>query len=148
MTTIVYDHKNRQIALDSREVAGDEIKSDSAIKHMVVGGTLYFMSGCVSDHQAFFELDKVRGAKPDVDIQCSSIFVRGGVVFKCSFSTTGYWELELSSNDSVGSGGVYALCALDFGKSAREAVDYAKTRDVNTGGKTIVFSLDKNKFIK
>ena len=148
MTTIVYDHKNKQIAIDSREVAGDEIKSDKAIKWKVVDGTTYFMSGCVSDYPAFFALDKVRGVKPDVDIHCSSIFIRKGAAFKCAFSDTGYWELELSSNDSIGSGGVYAISALDFGKSAREAVDYAKTRDVNTGGKTVVFSLDKNKFIK
>lgn len=147
MTTIVYDHKNKQIAIDSRECAGDEIKTDNAIKYKEHGGIVYFLSGHTSDMQAFIGLDKKRGVNPDVEIKCSALFVRDGKAFKASFADGEYWELELPYSDSIGSGGVYALCAIDFGKSAFEAVEYAKTRDSCSGGKVHVYDIETMRFI-
>jgi hypothetical protein len=39
------------------------------------------------------------------------------------------------------------LAALDFGKTAKEAVEYAMTRDVYSGGKVHVYDIDKGEFI-
>ena len=36
---------------------------------------------------------------------------------------------------AVGSGAVFAIAAMDCGKSAVEAIRIAKKRDVNTGGR-------------
>ena len=54
---------------------------------------------------------------------------------------------ELKFNDYVGSGGYDALRALDFGKSAKEAIEYAATKDCNTGGKVRVFNLDQEEVL-
>ena len=40
---------------------------------------------------------------------------------------------------AIGSGMVWAMAAMDFGMSAREAVTYAATRDNQTGGTVDVY---------
>ena len=46
-------------------------------------------------------------------------------------------------NRAIGSGNRFALAAMDFGKTAKEAVEYAACRDVYTGGKVESFRLDE-----
>lgn len=41
----------------------------------------------------------------------------------------------------MGSGYQFAIAALDLGKTAKEAVNYAKTRDIYTGGRVRVFDV-------
>ena len=55
---------------------------------------------------------------------------------------SGFWFEADIITWGVGSGGTFAYCALDFGKTAKEAVEYAATKDTNTGGKVRVFNLD------
>ena len=43
MTTIVYDHKNKQIACDSRETAGGALVTDKAIKYYIRGDDVWFI---------------------------------------------------------------------------------------------------------
>ncbi len=148
MTTIVYDHKARLIAVDSREVAGDEIKTDSATKHYCVDGIFYFISGSVHDKDNFLCEPKVIRHKPDVEIDCTALIVRNGKVFKGRYDCEiGYWEVELTYSEAIGSGGTYAKCAIDHGKSAKESVQYAATRDIYTGGDVHVFDVDKMEFL-
>jgi hypothetical protein len=143
MTTIAYNHKDKQIAYDSRETAGDEIKSDSVIKMKEKDGVFYFFSGSVHCESDFINSSKIRGFKPETPIECSALIVRDGKVFKGNYSDSiGYWEIELNYSDSIGSGGVYALCAMDFGCDAKESVEYAKRRDCYTGGEVHVFNVD------
>jgi len=53
MTTIVYDHKNKQIACDSRRTTGETIINSEAIKYKLVGDKLWFMSGRPGDADTF-----------------------------------------------------------------------------------------------
>jgi len=48
---------------------------------------------------------------------------------------------EYKYNKTMGSGSDFALSAMDFGKSAKEAVEYAMTRDIYTGGNVQVIDV-------
>lgn len=53
MTTVVYDHKNKQIACDSRTTCGDIIVDDEAIKYIDKGDKIWFCSGSTGDFETF-----------------------------------------------------------------------------------------------
>jgi len=145
MTTIIYDHKNKQIACDSRVNGNGLILSDNDIKYKENDNGLWFFSGAVSDNSQLMEL--VHNDKPDVKPDCQALLVKDGkchlVVFNgdhCAISENNY-------NHSLGSGADYALCSLDFGKTAKEAVEYAMTKDCYSGGEIHVYDIEKEKFI-
>ena len=50
-------------------------------------------------------------------------------------------KLKCFCNESFGSGSSFALSAMDFGKSAKDSVKYAMTRDIYTGGKIKVIKV-------
>lgn len=141
MTTIVFDHKNGQIAIDSRTTCSGVISTDSAIKYKKVGDIVYFCAGKVGEYDLFIKEFNVLGdANKNLDVLALRIenkkvylMTHGGDVFR---------ECELEHNEGIGSGCDFALSALDFGKTAKEAVEYAKTKDIYTGGKVTVFNLD------
>jgi len=58
-----------------------------------------------------------------------------------------YAECIVDHNYAQGSGDQWALAALDFGDSAREAVEYAMTKDVYSGGKVHVYDIEKAEFL-
>lgn len=148
MTTIVYDHINRQIAVDGLEVAGDEIKFTRAKKHYRKDGVIYFIAGSVHDVENFLAAEKTTRFKPEHQIECTAIAVNGDRVYKCRYDDEiGYWEADLIYSDSIGSGGVYARCALDFNCNARKAIEYAATRDIYTNSEILVYSVDKGDFL-
>ena len=92
MTTIVYDHENKQIAIDGRLTKG--------------GSTII----------------------SDMD--------------------DGYFcKMLIDHNECKGSGELLALAALDHGESALNAINYAMTRDMFTGGKVNVYDIEKGEFI-
>lgn len=148
MTTIVYDHKRKQVACDSRETANSVIKSDAIEKWFYCGADLYFYAGAVADIDAFKAADKVRGEKIEPMIDGCAIAVKNGKVYKCAYCEhDGYWELELKFSDAMGTGSDWAVAALDFGCDIRAAVDYAISRDSNSGGTVHVFDLETMRFI-
>jgi ATP-dependent protease HslVU (ClpYQ) peptidase subunit len=148
MTTIVYDHKAKMIAVDSRTTRGSLIMSDDKVKWRYSGADLIFFAGAVSDFDVFIENYGKAGNKPESVVDVDAFLVRNGVVYECSFcKTTGYWELPLEYNSALGSGGNFALAALDFEYSTIDAVEYAKTKDIYTGGKVHVFDLESMRFL-
>ena len=58
-----------------------------------------------------------------------------------------YRSSLIEYNDSAGSGGEFAIAALDMGKTAKEAVEYAMTRDFYSGGKVHVYDIETGDFI-
>jgi hypothetical protein len=143
MTTVVYDYKNNVIALDSRAVNNGFIITDSVEKFFLFNGEHFFYSGLTCDIEYFKTLVDVKG-KPEFNCELSCFRIKNGYVYFCGIDVDdGYWEELEECNHSHGSGGKLALSALDFGKSAIEAVEYAKTRDIHTGGLVRVFSVDK-----
>lgn len=145
MTTIVYDHKNKQIAYDSRLTSGDLIVTDESVKHKENEKGLWFFTGSKSDESQLMEL--VHNDKPEVTPNCSALLVKDGVCYLVTFDGDYCSVSDNDYNFSIGSGGDFALAALDLGRTAKEAVEYAITRDKNSGGKVHVYDIEKDKFI-
>ena len=147
MTTIIYEHKSCQIAVDSRRISGNIIMNDQCKKWREINGSYYFFAGIIADIEHFIELENVKG-KPDFPNNITCIKVTNGIAYLCGIDDDeGYWQEKMDSNDGAGSGKFFALSALDFGKTAKEAVEYAATRDTCTGGQTHVFDIISMKFI-
>jgi ATP-dependent protease HslVU (ClpYQ) peptidase subunit len=133
LTTIAY--KDGIIAYDSRITEGDMIVSDSYNKKHEIGGLVIFSAGnlgCDEDFATAYitkETDAIENAQ--------GIVVDNGELFICTIASG---EVQVYKWDKVevracGSGEPYAITAMDTGATAKEAVEYAKKRDVNTGGR-------------
>jgi hypothetical protein len=143
MTTIAYDHKNKQIAIDSRVTVGTTIMTDELFKPVNVGEYWFFLGGANSD------IDKLTRQYPNVNVagDVSGFIVKGLDVYAAQVVEGEYYESKLKYSDTDGSGYLLALAALDFGKTAKGAVEYAITRDSCTGGKVNVYDIEKGEFI-
>lgn len=142
MTTIVYDHKTKTIAYDSRETRGSLISSDNTDKKILVGDQPFFMCGSYADIQELLDTYSSGGKEIAKGNEAYGYTVRKNRVYEIFASDSGHLAvIELTYNVACGSGGDFALAALDFGKSATEAVEYAKTRDVYTGGNVNTFKV-------
>lgn len=141
MTCVIYDHLNKQIAIDSRITSSGVIETDSYDKTIKNEKGLWFFCGATCDFKILSELkhnDEVK-VLPD----CHSLLLSDGKVFlvgvyedkRCCYS-------ELTYSAAIGSGRKFALSAIDFNKKAKGAVEYSATRDIHTGGKIRVFNLD------
>lgn len=144
MTTIAY--KDGVIAYDSRitEPGNGAIISDHHTKiRKGVDSQLFFLAGDEAGIQYF--MNKLLNRElPDIDCDCYGMrwdTVNNTLHCVDSYSDKHYLELRLDTSGvyAYGSGGNFALAAMDFGKSAAEAVAYAATRDVWTGGKVNSF---------
>ncbi len=144
MTTIVYDHNARQIACDSRCTGDGIIKTDSFIKYRYSGAALFFFTGPVSDHEKL--INAYSHGKIEKCEANAMIFVDGNVML-CGIDNEEFWLENSAYSQGIGSGFKFALAALDFGKSAKEAIEYAATRDFYTGGKIHVLDIDTGKFL-
>ena len=149
MTTIAYDHKARQIACDSRAIKNEHvIASDDFDKFKLVDGEMWFFAGEVADQLMLIDYHngkKIDGEYPD----CTAIVAcKDGVVRTKGAHNDGVtWSNDMQGNETIGSGRDFALAALDFGRSAMQAIEYTITRDVYTGGKVRVFDAEKMEFI-
>lgn len=134
MTTIVYCHKTRQIAADSRLTMGTTIVSDSFTKYIKRANHHFFLSCGIQD------IENILIAYLNKDTEWT------GEKFTALIETPDHRVLEFYNVDSklyvvpvtyntaCGSGGDWALAALDFGCTAVEAVKYAMKKDSGTGG--------------
>lgn len=141
MTTIAYNHKDREIAVDSRisNLSG-LIVNDKAVKHVKRNGQLFVSTFSGSDHLLL--IDIYFGAKAERESYDATVmFTCDGVVFIMSYSEGQLDQWPLLENAGIGSGGDFALAAMDFGCNAKDAVKYAATRNMYTGGKITVFKV-------
>ena len=137
MTTIIYSHLEKIIAYDSRVTCGNKIASDNAEKSKKVDGVTFLFTGCPADDdkiiKSYFsderEIDKRAG------VSAFAIDHAKGMVFLLSRDNCELVVDEINESDSLGSGGDYALASLDHGKTAKQSVKYAMTRDCKSGGK-------------
>lgn len=143
MTTIAYHHKDKQIAIDSRIVSSEgRIISDAYSKTIKTPDRLYFMSGATGDYQNFVMFHG-GGKIPEHTLDCDALMLRDRKVFQVIYLSKEkhFYEELLKYNHSIGSGLAFALAAMDFGKSAKDAVAYAATKDSSTGGKIVSYSV-------
>jgi hypothetical protein len=144
MTTIVYDHNAQLIACDSRRSSNGLIKTDSAIKYRYSGANLFFMCGFTCDMAKLIE---AYNGKEVEACESHALVVSDGIVKLCGIEDGKFWIEPVDHNESIGSGSSFALAALDFGKSAKEAVEYAITRDCYSGGKVHVYDIKSARFL-
>lgn len=151
MTTIIYDHKNKLIACDSRVTSSGMITSDVESKwHRDNDGNIWFLSGCVSDNDVLFDAFKDGDRAFDLQVvpDVIAIMVKNDNAYLRGVTDKGEaWTQKLTHSRAIGSGSSFAIAALDLGKSAKESVEYATTRDCYTGGKLHVFDILNYEFI-
>lgn len=146
MTTIAYHHKDKQIAVDSRITADGVICSDEFSKVIINELGTWVLCGRNDDYEILPTL-KI-GDNAGRELNCSAMLVKnGGVVLATTEPDGRYSESPVTFNDAQGSGYRFALAALDMGKSAKEAVEYAMTRDIYTGGKVQVINVETGEVI-
>lgn len=134
MTTIAYSHKSREIAYDGRVTRDGAIMNDCAEKMVERDGVRFFLCGATCDYELLISM--YFGDKSETAPSANAIVVDGGVVYRIGCEIEGgFWKCAQDSDDAIGSGWQFALSAMDFGRNAQEAVEYAAKRDCYTGGK-------------
>lgn len=133
MTVIAY--RDGIIAYDSRITEDNLISSDNHNKMQVHHGHRFFLSGARCDEERF--IDAFFGGH-GVNIAITAFVLDDkNMFYRCAVDNdTGLWKEPVIMNryKSIGSGSNFAMAAMDFGKSAKEAVKYAITRDNSCGG--------------
>ena len=134
MTTMIYSHEEKVIVVDGRCTKGHDIVSDQYNKVMKRDGLTFICAGKVADLQALVD-SYPYGFEGMDELEAIAFVVDDGEVFECTISDGDYNVCPITFNSANGSGTPYALAALDFGCTAKQAMKYVMTRDSATGGK-------------
>jgi 20S proteasome alpha/beta subunit len=137
MTTIAY--KDGIVGYDGRQTAGDVILSDVVDKCILNQGHYFFLSGHIADYEIFVKA--WHGEKIETDINAYGFVYDGSQLWKAGVQDNKLWKYKVTYPESVGSGYLHALTAMDMGATAKEAVEWAAKRDVYTGGVIREFAL-------
>lgn len=155
MTTITY--RAGVMCSDSQATRGDFIDNKSTTKIYEVGGSLIGISGNAISAKKFvdwfaemMEHSTAQEAFPYVKVTLPEKMVEEDfhalVVYpdQTAYEFFGCDNVMECAEDyaAVGSGMLYALCAMDAGATAEEAVNVAIKRDVFSGGDVQVFNLE------
>lgn len=141
MTTISYNHKDKEIAVDSRLTCGGTITSDKQNKTQIENGVLFIFCGKCCDQDLLVDYYFDRN-KSNLLPEASAFVVDRGIAYALTVSDDGVVnKYKMQHNDARGSGEQFALAAMDFGCSAKDAVKYTMTRDIYTGGKIRVIKV-------
>ena len=137
MTTIVYNHEDKEIAYDSRVTKGSYIATDNQNKRISAKGVDFFLSG---DNNCIL---KVVDNWPEIKegIDCCGFVVISGVVKWLSSGCDWSGLDDCYYSEAAGSGEDHAITAIDLGCSAKKAVEMAAKRDSHTGGTINVFNV-------
>lgn len=134
MTTIVYCHKRKQIAVDSRVTMGTTIVSDALDKCIKRDNHYFFVACSIQDIENILAAYLNKEIKWTGDKFATLIVTPDGKVFEFYNVDTKLYSVPVTFNAACGSGGDWALAALDFGCNAVAAIEYAMTKDSATGG--------------
>lgn len=148
MTTIVYDHAARQIACDSRTTGDNVILGDHTQKWVNrPDGSIWFLCGSVCDFDALIASVE-NNKKAEFDLNCNALVLSGGELKIVGIEELMPWSNKIQYSRAIGTGFQFAISAIDHGRTAKEAVEYAATRDYMTGGKVHVYDIALGKFIE
>lgn len=139
MTSIAY--KSGIVAYDSRETLDGIVWDDECEKKFERNGVVYFLAGSSNDANRIMEAYET-GLLEDCD-PFQGLVVDKGKVYRIVPGEGALLieEERMTNHFAVGSGWHLALSHMDAGKTAKEAVQYAKTRDTNTGGKVKTYTI-------
>jgi len=142
---MAYHHTDKQIAVDGQSTSNGVIvnhRSDKTINNDI---GLWVLAGCPSDYEALVKLK--HNDKCEIEPDCVALLIKEGKVFGVGVSDGLCSHTEYKYNYTLGSGCDFATAAMDFGKSAKQAVEYAMTRDIYTGGKIQVIDVETGEVI-
>lgn len=147
MTTIAY--KNGIMACDGRATNqhGHIVDSGSQKIIRLKNGDLLGAAGDAADlHKlaSFWNSTDSDERFPYIDATTAAILVSRKSGLITYMNSSGPSSLDTDYH-SIGSGSAFALSAMDLGKSAIEAVRFATTRDIFSGGKISHFKFSKTK---
>lgn len=139
LTCIAY--KDGIIAYDCRITEGDMIVSDNYNKKHEIGGLIIFSAGNLGEDEDFVTAYITKETNTIQNAQ--GIVVDNGELFICTIASgeVQVYKWNKAEARAVGSGEPYAITAMDTGATAKEAVQYAHKRDVNTGAKVRTWQL-------
>lgn len=123
--------------MDSRCTAGTLIVDDKCNKVFKRGALTFVGGGELADLLTLVEYYPQQ-FEPTVTLNAQAFLLTEGECFMVRVEKGEYKHDLIDHNATLGSGGDFALAAMDFGKSAKEAVKYAATRDCATGGRVRV----------
>ncbi len=139
MTTIAYNHKDKEIAFDSRISRGETVISDTFRKDITNSdGVVFVLAGITSD---CYLVAECYPTAPNKDVRAYGFVIDSGVVKWITFDDNGINITEVEYNEAAGSGQDHALTAMDLGCSAKDAVKMAIKRDVYSGGRIRVIKV-------
>jgi len=141
MTTIAYNHEDKQVAVDSRSTAGGIVISDVSDKAYVNKFGTWVLCGAICDIPDFITLSKYKEFNKDLELEVDGLRITDNVIYRVFMHEGVFCEEVVTCNVAFGSGSKFALAAMDHGKSAEDAVKYAMTRDIYSGGKVNVFDV-------
>lgn len=143
MTTIVYHHASKSLGVDSRISTVYDIVTDKANKWFVAGDDMIFAAGnCGDIHKLEWQWESGQFS----DLECDFFLIREKKCFYGYVEKGGLQLDPLSYDFAIGSGGHWAMAALDFGCTLTEAINYTKTRDKGTGGEIHIFDVMEVRF--
>ena len=141
MTTIGY--RDGIVATDTLTVAGTMVVDHNTEKFIERNGVKFFICGATSDHIKLVEeylspTGRDIGDAEAIVVEADLIYVvgredEGKGIYKCPNNRLNFI--------SLGSGTRFAIAAMDHGKSAKDAVEYAMRRDIYTGGEVRVYEI-------
>lgn len=134
MTTIAY--KDGVMACDSQ--ADWYYKEDGFKKIYKKGEILIGFAGSYGQGILFCDWILGKGEKPGNTDDLFAIVVKNG---KCYQYDRTLVPLPCEPYVAIGSGSKFAIAAMDCGKGAKKAIEVAKRRDVDTGGKVHAFKI-------
>lgn len=151
MTTIVYDSKEKIIACDGLLSGGDMAVELGFEKWIETDLYIDFLSGYTSMYKYISESFAHNQPSEMLDGDCYGFRVskEDKTVMFISQSDGRFLGSETTGiSRTVGSGCDFALASLDHGGSAVEAVKYAATRDLYTGGVITSYNLETGEWLK
>lgn len=137
MTTVVYNHRDGELAAESRVSQEGTLYDDTCNKLVRLSfGWVGWMGDITDVSLLVFALED-----NDADIDGSLIHCTGivmpdkGVAYEATFDSMGrIHKYPLKKSWAIGSGNRYALGALHAGASAKQAVQAAIAYDLFSGG--------------
>ena len=137
MTTIAFSYKQGTVAFDSRATGGSYIYTDEMNKAMKVKGRTFLLAGTAADREeivvSYFTEGK--GLREEISVSGLVVEHKEGMVYMLTSEDGVLQSTEMDHDMAIGSGGQYAITALDCGLSPKDAVKMAAKRDACTGGR-------------
>lgn len=142
MTTIVFNADTQEIACDSRCTdSNGVIISDNAHKAVQHGEDLWFLAGDCADMELL--MDATIHEQLPFALECAAFVMRPTGFFTVYTNKDNrVCQLPMDYTEGVGTGAYFAVSGIDLGLTTRAAVEYAITKDSNSGGTVHVYNKD------